>query len=79
VGRKHRGDGALAETANDFAPLRDVPGETSWFLYGSEGFKQKQWCKSLSSPSRRRGPSPNEDRRSERVRSENPRPLPMRR
>jgi len=25
VGRKHRGDGALAETANDFAPLRDVP------------------------------------------------------
>jgi len=36
------GTGALAETANDFAPLRDVPGETSWFLYGSEGFKQKQ-------------------------------------
>ena len=34
VGRKHWGHGVLEETANDFAPLRGVPGETSWFLYG---------------------------------------------
>ena len=40
-GRKTRGHGVLEETANDCAPLRDVPTETSWFLYGSEGFKQQ--------------------------------------
>src|SRR5882762_533111 len=40
-GRKHRGHGVLEQTANDFAPLRDVPGETSWFLYGSDGCKQQ--------------------------------------
>jgi hypothetical protein len=43
VGRKHRGHGVLEETANDFAPLRDATGETSWFLYGSEGFSQMDY------------------------------------
>lgn len=35
------GHGVLEQTANDFAPLRDVAGETSWFLYGSDGCKQQ--------------------------------------
>jgi len=37
---ENMGHGVLEETAKDFAPLRDGPSETSWFLYGSEGLKQ---------------------------------------
>src|SRR5881409_2209544 len=59
------------ETANDFAPLQDAPSGHRGPPMGRSG---TQRCKFLSSPSRRR-PSQNEDRRSERVRSENPRPL----
>jgi len=60
VGRKHWGHGVLEETANDFAPLGDVPHETSWFLYGSEGLKQSATVTTGSAAINLRGKPGNE-------------------